>query len=104
MGRYNNDDFSGQSNLWGHTDILDADLEKLEFDKNFDSTEENYNSILDDEPAYHSLMNFPEEEQDELYAYEVENEEDYDTVPEDDTFDHRDSYRDTDRDDAFYLI
>jgi hypothetical protein len=103
MRRYN-DDFSEQSHLWGHTDILDTDLEKLEFDKNFDSTEENYNSILDDEPAYHSLMNFPEEEQDELYAYDEENDADYETESENDTFDHRDSYRDADRDDAFYLI
>lgn len=104
-------DFSRPEVLFGHTDLLDTDLEKLEFDLNFARVEE-YSSIFEPEPVYHSLMNFPEEEEDALYAEEateyVEDEGEAsadDTVDdEDDVFRNRDWYRDTDQDNVYYLI
>ncbi|CAM3418795.1 hypothetical protein FLLO111716_09130 [Flavobacterium longum] len=77
---------------WPHESILDNDLERLEHDRNFAESDV-YNSILDDEPTYHSLMNFPEEDQDGLYAHQ-----------EDDVFDDRDSYKEANRDDVYYFI
>lgn len=91
--------------LWGHTDILDTDLEKLEFSKNFED-EEVYNSILDEQPVYHSLMNFPEEEEDGLSAV---NEEDYNednevNNSEENSVEDRNSYQDADKDGIYYFI
>lgn len=103
MRHYGHYDFSGYDNLWGHTDILDTDLEQQEFDSNFNADSNVYNSILDDEPS--RLLNFPEEEQDALYPYD-EDEENIDTNADDDNdaFNDRDTYRDRDVDDAYYLI
>jgi hypothetical protein len=80
--------------LWRHDEVLDNDLERMEHDKNFEQSDV-YNSILDDEPAYHSLMNFPEEEEDRLYANAYE---------EDNVFEDRDSYKNADQDDIYYFI
>ena len=82
--------------LWSHDGILDNDLERMEHDKNFEESDV-YNSILDEEPAYHSLMNFPEEEDDRLYANAYE-------ASEDDVFDDRDAYKDANVDDVYYFI
>ncbi len=90
-------DYPEHDTLWRHDDILDNDLEKLEHEKNFEEAEV-YNSILDDEPAYHSLMNFPEDEEETLYANTYESFED------EDVFEDRDSYKDADRDNAYYFI
>jgi hypothetical protein len=101
-------DFSRPELLWGHTDILETDLEKIEYDKNFAGEEGTYYSILDDEPVYHSLMNFPEEEEDALYAEAADDDDDDNNtgsdIEEDDTFDNRNSYRNTDLDNVYYLI
>jgi len=83
--------------LWSHDGILDNDLERLEHDKNFQDSDV-YNSILDEEPAYHSLMNFPEEEEDTMYA------DAYDTTEEEDVFEDRDAYKNADMDDVYYFI
>lgn len=103
MGKFQNYDTSRQEHLWGRTDILDTDLEKLEFDKNFDVTEV-YNSILDEEPTYHSIMNFPEEEQEQLYAFDEEMDQESGSYEDNDAFQDRNSYREIDRDDTYYLI
>ncbi len=104
-------DFTRPEVLFGHTDLLDTDLEKHEFDLNFAKVEE-YSSIFEPEPVYHSLMNFPEEEEEALYAQEAtDNVDDEDEASvegeaddEDDFFRNRDSYRDTDQDNVYYLI
>jgi len=101
-------DFTRPKVLWGHTDLLDTDLEKIEFDKNFGGEEDVYYSILDDEPVYHSLMNFPEDEEDALYAEESEDDDDEtnvgDNAEDEEAFKDRESYRDTDQDNVYYLI
>ena len=76
--------------LW-QSDILDIDLEKQEFDKNFANSDV-YNSIIDEEPVYHSLMNFPEDEEDALY------------VADESEADDRNSYKDADKDNIYYFI
>lgn len=80
-----------RDSLWRQDEILDADLEKQEYDKNFRDSDV-YNSILDENPVYHSLMNFPEEDEDALYA------------TDDNIFDDRDAYKDADQDDIYYFI
>lgn len=82
--------------LWSHEEILDNDLERLEHDKNFEESDV-YNSILDDEPAYHSLMNFPEDDEERLYASNYGD-------SDDNIFDDRDSYKNADTDDIYYFI
>lgn len=77
---------------WPQESILDNDFERLEHDHNFAESDV-YNSILDDEPMYHSLMNFPENDQDSLYAHQ-----------EDDVFDGGDSYKEANQDDVYYFI
>jgi hypothetical protein len=90
-------DFPKHDVLWSHEEVLDNELEKLEHDKNFEDDDEVYNSILDEEPAYHSLMNFPEDEEDALYADSYEN-------PDNDIFEDRESYKNADQDDIYYFI
>jgi hypothetical protein len=91
-------DFPKHDALWSHEEVLDNELEKLEHDKNFEEDGQVYNSILDEEPAYHSLMNFPEDEEDALYAADAyEN-------PDDDIFEDRESYKNADQDDIYYFI
>lgn len=93
------------SNSWGHTDLLDTDYEQLEFNKNFDYKHDVYSSILDTEANYNLLLNFPDDEQDTLYAYEDEQEiADTNATDEDDELNERNSYRDRNLDDAYYLI
>ena len=85
-------DHPERASLWSHEDVLDTDIERTEYDKNFNEPEV-YNSILDDEPAYHSLMNFPEDAEDALYTNDEEN-----------IFDDRDAYKEADQDDIYYFI
>jgi hypothetical protein len=83
--------------LWSHQhDILDNDLERLAYEKEAGS--DVYNSILDEEPTYHSLMNFPEEEEENLYQYAL------DEYDDDDVFGDRDNYKNADRDEMYYFI
>lgn len=84
-------DLPERDSLWRQDDILDADLEKAEFDQNF-AAPDVYNSILDEEPVYHSLMNFPEDDEDALYA------------SQENVFDDRDAYKDANQDDIYYFI
>ena len=95
MTKYVND-LPEHDNLWRHEEVLDNDLERLEHDKNFESNDV-YNSILDDEPAFHSLMNFPEEDDERMHA---ESDED----SQDNVFDDRDAYKNADNDDMYYFI
>lgn len=95
-------DIPGQQSYWGESDIVDSDLEKLEFDKVF-SEPVVYNSILDEDPAYRSLMNFPEEDQDALYAEEDEDDEEpTDSHAEEDP--DRESYKTVDQENMYYFI
>jgi len=90
-------DLPEHASLWSHQDdILDNDLERLAYEKEVRS--DVYNSILDEEPTYHSLMNFPEEEDDQLYQYALDE---YDN---DDAFGDRDNYKNADRDEVYYFI
>lgn len=82
--------------LWSNDGILDNDLERMEHDKNFEATDV-YNSILDEEPAFHSLMNFPEDEEDKMYASAYDS-------SEDEIFDDRDAYKNADTDNVYYFI
>jgi len=87
--------------LWGYTDILESDLEQREFDKNFSS---DFATFIED--GLGSLLNFPEEEQENLYTNESDEDQDEDleVESEDDTHTDRDSYRDHDRDNVYYFI
>ena len=90
-------DVTEPRSLWRHQeDILDHDLERLEYGNSAGS--DVYNSILDDEPTYHSLMNFPEEEDERLYACAPD---DYD---EQDVFGDREDYKKADQDEVYYFI
>ncbi len=100
-------DFSKRFILWGHTDIMEKDLEMIEFNKNYGGENEAYSSILDEETVYPSIMNFTEDEGNALYAEEVDEDDEDASVnqPEEDSaFENRDSYRDTDHDNVYYLI
>jgi hypothetical protein len=98
-------DIPEHDTLWGHTDILNNDLENLEYGKGFSSDLVHASPI--DEESGSSLLNFPEEEQDNLYL-ETEDEqieEDSEEIENDDnTFEDRNSYRDADQDDMYYFI
>ena len=93
MTKYQHDTPENET-LWSHDGILDNDLERLEHDKNFEESDV-YNSILDEEPAYHSQMNFPEDDDERMFANAYED---------DDIFDDRDSYKNADTDDVYYFI
>ena len=96
-----NYNISFDQRLWGYTDILEIDLEQHEFDRNFPSSDE-YASIIDEEPVYHSIMNFSEEDEDE-YEDEPDANADQDSDA-DEPFKDRESYRETDMDNVYYLI
>jgi len=99
MERYKNT-LHEHDSLWGYTDILESDLEQIEFDKNFSG-----DSDTSIEDGFESLLNFPEEEQDDLYTNEPDDEdEDMEVESEDDIISNRDSYRDYDRDNVYYFI
>jgi hypothetical protein len=94
MSKYNN-------HQWSHADILDQDLEKEEFDNSVASDNAPYTSIIDDEPAYRLFSRFRE---DENIIYSNDTDEDSSDEIADNTFDDRESYRNLDTDDVYYLI
>ena len=102
---YNNQyHFSSDDSLWGYTDILETDIEQMEFNKNFDVEDIAYASILDDDASFPSLLNFPEDEEDDLY-----NDNDDDTSSRgqsenDGDFDTRDHYKDAFKEGTSYFI
>ena len=98
MANYIND-FAIDDSLWGHTDILGLDLEKMEFNSNFDSYEAEYHSIIDEKQPYQSFLSFFGKTEDVIYNTDEEEDNESDNNLED-----RESYRDTDRDDFYYFI
>ena len=99
-------DFSKLEILWGHSYLMGTDLEKIEYDKNFAELDGVYISIFDDEPVYQSIINYREEPLriQSLSKEDDEENADVDLNENDDTANDRDSYRDTDQDNVYYLI
>ena len=98
MTNYIND-FSIEENLWGHKDMLELDLEHMEFNSNFDSHEAEYHSIIDEKQPYQSFLSFFGKTEDVVYNTDEEEDSQGDNNLED-----HDSYLDTDRDDFYYFI
>ena len=92
------------SNLLGQSDILEIDLEQIEFDMNFAKANDKYLSIFDEVPAHSGFINFSEPDG-EVYGDEELPDTDMDADDDDDNvFEDRDSYRNTNLDDVYYFI
>ncbi len=90
------------SNLLGQSDILEIDLEKIEFDMNFNT--DNKLTMFDGTPEYGSLINFSEPDGEMYGDEEAWNPDMGADDDEDEVFEDRDSYRNADLDDVYYFI
>ncbi len=92
------------SNLLGQSDILEIDLEQIEFDMNFAIANNKHLSMFEDIPSHIGFINFSDPDG-ELYGDEPIPDNDMDADDDDDNvFEDRDSYRNTNLDDVYYFI